>query len=152
MTPTARSGPSTWAQGLGYGGLLPFLGLALAIWFLPPLQQALAASALLAYSATILSFLGAIHWGLTMRDESSPNTGMLVWGVVPSLIAWVALLLPTASGLLLIAVFLGVCFAADRGVYPRFGLHAWLPMRLRLTGVASVCCVVSAIQITKVSL
>lgn len=142
-----RSSPSRWAQGLAYGGLIPFVGLALAMWFLAPIHHALAASALLSYSATIVSFLGAIHWGLTMRDASSPEAGMLAWGVTPSLMAWVALLLPTASGLLLVAALLWVCFAVDRAVYPRFGIRAWLPMRLLLTSVASLCCVAAAVQL-----
>jgi hypothetical protein len=123
------------------------VGLALAMWLLAPIYHALAASALLKYSATIASFLGAIHWGLTMRDASSPEAGMLAWGVTPSLIAWVALLLPTAPGLLLVAALLWVCFAIDRAVYPRFGMRAWLPMRLLLTAVASLCCVAAAVQL-----
>jgi len=127
------------------------VGLALAMGFLAPLHRALAASALLGYSATIASFLGAIHWGLTMRDASSPKDGMLAWGVMPSLMAWVALLLPTASGLLLVAALLWVCFAVDRAVYPRFGIRAWLPMRRLLTVVASLCCVAAAVQLTAVA-
>lgn len=146
MTQQAGS-PCAWALGLGYGGLLPFMGLALAIGFLPPTHHALAATALLAYSACILTFVGAIPWGLTMRDAAGPRTGMLVWGVVPSLVAWVALLLPTVWGLVLVATLLWACFAVDRVVYPRMGLRAWLPMRLRLTAVASVCCVVGAVRI-----
>lgn len=146
MTRATRSSPSAWAQGLGYGGLIPFVGLALAAWLLPATQQAWAASALLGYSASILSFLGAIHWGLTMRNATGQSTGMLLWGVVPSLMAWLALQLPVAAGLLLAAAFLWACFAADRVVYRRMEMHAWLPMRLLLTVVASVCCGASALR------
>lgn len=142
-----RSSPSGWARGLAYGGLIPFVGLTLAVWVLAPTHHALAASALLKYSATIVSFLGAIYWGLTMRDASSPEAGMLAWGVTPSLTAWVALLLPTASGLLLVAALLWACFAVDRAVYPRFGIRAWLPMRLLLTVVASLSCVAAAVRL-----
>ncbi len=63
------AGPSPWAQRLGYGGLVPFVGLAAAVWLAPPGDWPLASMALLAYGATIASFLGAIHWGgLVMRD------------------------------------------------------------------------------------
>ena len=144
----SRNSPSRWAQGLAYGGLIPFVGLALATWFLAPNYHALTASALLGYSATIVSFLGAIHWGLTMRDASSPHAGMLAWGVIPSLVAWVALLLPAASGLLLVAALLWACFAVDRAVYPRYGIRAWLPMRRLLTGVASLSCVAAAVRLS----
>jgi len=146
MTQSARSSPSVWAQGLGYGGLIPFVGLALGVWFLVPAEQAWAASSLLAYGATILSFLGAIHWGLTMRDGAGASNGLLVWGVVPSLVAWLALLLPVATGLLLLAAALWLCFAVDRTVYTRMGLRGWLPMRLLLTVVASACCIAGALR------
>jgi hypothetical protein len=151
MSLPAFNSPSAWAQGLGYGGLLPFVGLALGAWLLAPGQQALAAQALLGYSASILSFLGAIHWGLTMRNPAGQSAGLLVWGVVPSLVAWLALLLPVSTGLLLIAALLWVCFVTDRAVYPRMGLRAWLPMRLLLTVVASACCIVTALRQTGVA-
>jgi hypothetical protein len=140
--------PSSWAKVFGYGGLIPFVGLALAMSLMDPTHQTFIASALLAYSATIVSFLGAIHWGLTMRDASCPKTAMLTWGVVPSLVAWVALLLPTVHGLLLMAIMLWLCFAVDRAVYPQFGIKAWLPMRLMLTLLASLSCVATTAQLT----
>lgn len=151
MNTSKHSTPPARAQTLGYGGLIPFAGLAWGVWFWPA-HQAVAACALVGYSATIVSFLGAIHWGLTMRDTNGPSTGMLLWGVVPSLLAWVALLLPAASGLLLTAAALWACFAVDRVVYTRLGLCAWLPMRLRLSAVASACCMVSAAQLAGVAL
>lgn len=147
MNLARSSTPSIWAQCLGYGGLIPFVGLTLVIWFWPA-HQANAAIALLGYSATIASFLGAIHWGLTMRDPQGQSRSLLVWGVIPSLLAWVALMLPAAIGLLLIAALLWACFAVDRTVYTRSGLRAWLPMRLLLSSVASVCCVGSAVRVT----
>ncbi|MBC7620038.1 MAG: DUF3429 domain-containing protein [Candidatus Saccharibacteria bacterium] len=147
MSPAKHSTPSNWAQGLGYGGLIPFVGLALAVW-LWPMHQAKAASALLGYGATIASFLGAIHWGLTMRDPQGQSTSVLAWGVIPSLMAWGALMLPADRGLLLIALLLWACFAVDRVVYIRCSLRAWLPMRLLLTTVASLSCIAGAIALT----
>lgn len=147
MSHVNRSSPSVSAQALGYGGLIPFVGLALSVWSMPA-HQAVAASALLAYCATIVSFLGAIHWGLTMRDATGQSTRMLVWGVIPSLLAWVALLLPVATGMVLLAVLLWTCFAVDRRTYPRLGLRAWLPMRLLLTTIASLSCIATAVRLT----
>jgi hypothetical protein len=149
MSPAARSAPSRTAQALGYGGLTPFVGLALAGWLLPA-HQTIAATALLAYSATIVSFLGAIHWGLTMQDAQGQSASVLVWGVFPCLLAWVALMLPVTSGLVLIAVLLWVCFGVDRVVYIRFGLRAWVPMRLLLSTVASVCCIATAAHLSEI--
>ncbi|MBP6719426.1 MAG: DUF3429 domain-containing protein [Rhodoferax sp.] len=138
MTPiTASSLPLTpWAARLGYAGLLPFVSLAAAAWLAPAVYRAHAAFALLAYGATIASFLGAIHWGLAMRGPLAPRPGPLVWGVFPSLVAWLALLLPVSQGLFTIALLLVICLVVDRGSYPVYGLSDWLPMRWRLTGVA----------------
>jgi hypothetical protein len=136
--------PPRIAQSLGYGGLLPFVGLTGAALWLGPVDGVRIAAALLAYSASILSFMGAIHWGLALRDNAAPNTKLFLWGVVPSLVAWVALLLGTAPGLWLVALGLWACFAVDRTVYPRFGLRSWLPMRLALTLVATLVCALTA--------
>lgn len=125
-----------WAARLGYAGLLPFVTLAAAAWLAPAAYRAHVAVALLAYGATIASFLGAIHWGLALRGPAAPEPGPLVWGVFPSLVAWVALLLPLSQGLVTLALLLCICLAVDRGSYPAYGLSPWLAMRWRLTGVA----------------
>jgi Protein of unknown function (DUF3429) len=140
----ATPGPSLWARRLGTAGLIPFVSLAAALWLAPPGDWPRAQMALLAYGATIASFLGALHWGLVMREGPAQPVPSLLWGVVPSLLGWVALLLAPALGLLLIAALLWACFAVDRVVYPRYQVQAWLPLRLRLTLVASISCVVAA--------
>ena len=146
MTATTHKSPSPWAQGLGYSGLIPFVGLALAIWLLEPINRLRSVTALLAYGASILSFLGAIHWGLLMCNTTSPQSKkLLVWGVIPSLLAWIALLLDPIAGLYLVAAGLWSCFAVDRVVYSRVGVQMWLPMRLILTMVASLSCIAGAI-------
>ena len=139
-TPT-REAPAQlgWAARLGYAGLLPFVALAVAAWMAPPTYRAQAAHALLAYGATIASFLGAIHWGLAMREPLTPQPGRFVWGVFPSLVAWAALLLPLSQGLVTLALLLGICLAVDRRSYLVFGLEGWLTIRLTLTLVAVVC-------------
>lgn len=138
------AGPSLWARWLGFGGLIPFVSLAAALWVVPLGDWPRASESLLGYGATISSFLGAIHWGLAMRAEPVQPVASLLWGVVPSLLGWMALMLGHAPGLLLMAALLWTCFAMDRILYPRYRLQAWLPMRLRLTLVASVSCVVGA--------
>ena len=64
------------------------------------------ASVQVTYGVVILTFLGAVHWGVAM---ASPLTGPLatklaseayVYSVIPSLLAWpVALMEPGESGL-----------------------------------------------------
>ena len=136
--------PSRAAWLLGYGGLVPFVGLGAAVWLLEGARQTQALYALLAYGAVILSFLGAIHWGLAMRDLRAPSASSLSWGVIPGLLAWAALLCGTAIGMGLLAAGFWICFAVDSRVYPRFGLRAWLGMRLILTSLASLTCLAAA--------
>ncbi len=134
-----EAGPPPWARRLGLGGLVPFVGLAAVLWMAGPPGTVLASRALLGYGATIASFLGGVHWGLAMHGRPGPPAALL-WGVVPGLLAWAALLAGGAPGLLAMAALLWVCLAADRMLYPRYGLRAWLPLRLWLTLVASLGC------------
>jgi len=127
------------AKVLGYAGLIPFVGLTALLQIVDVVHQPSVVFALQAYGATILSFLGALHWGLTMGDEQ-PSQGMLLWGVAPSLLAWASLLVPPHLGLWSMAAALWACYAVDFKTYVRLGLTHWLPMRLILTAVASMCC------------
>jgi hypothetical protein len=142
------STPSRRALVLGYAGLLPFALLAWAALGAVSPWNARAATALMAYGASILSFMGAIHWGLAMGSSAGGARGslnaQLLWGVIPSLLAWVAMLLPVAGGLGLIGAGLWACFAVDRKVYPAYGLQGWLHLRLMLTLGATACCVLVA--------
>ena len=129
------------AHLLGHAGLLPFVASAALVWWLPPEAAARVVAALLAYAALILSFLGGIHWGIGFRDGGS---WPFVWGVMPSLGAWPALLLPNRAGLVLLGVLLLLCYGVDRLRYPRHDMAAWLPLRLRLSGVAALSCFTGA--------
>lgn len=133
---------------LGYGGLIPFVGLAAAALTVGTLAGIDCRHALIAYGAVILSFVGALHWGFAMTQTTLPTderTAAWLWSVVPALLGWTALLLPTrAAALLLIAGFL-VHYARDRHLTPLASLPAWyLPLRLRLTAVACLCVLAGA--------
>ena len=140
---TAATAPSPHALRLGYAGLLPFVAGAALIWIVRADAHPYVAAALSAYAAVILSFLGGIHWGLGMR-ASAAAPSLFGWGVVPSLIAWVAVVMPPYAGLVVQGVALIGCYAVDRRVYPQHGAAAWLTLRFRLTGVASLSCFVGA--------
>ena len=140
---TAAIAPSPHALRLGYAGLLPFVAGAALIWIVRADAHPYVAAALSAYAAVILSFLGGIHWGLGMR-ASAAAPSLFGWGVVPSLIAWVAVVMPPYAGLVVQGVALIACYAVDRRVYPQHGAAAWLTLRFRLTGVASLSCFIGA--------
>ena len=139
---SSRPPPLAWMLGLA--GLLPFLVGAALQWFSPPGWRMLAASALLTYGAVIVSFLGGIHWGLAMRSGAPPSA-RLVWGVVPSLLGWLAVLLDSPWGQAVLVLSLLSCFAVDRVSYRGLGLQAWLPLRALLTTVASLSVAVGGV-------
>ncbi len=135
---------SPTAFQLGLSGLIPFITLAGLSFAVEASYKNIVVFSLLAYGASICSFLGAIHWGLTMRD-TTPNKLYLLWGVIPSLIGWVSLMIKPELGLLLIASLLWICLLIDSKIYPKYSLEQWLPMRLILTIIASLTCLVVAI-------
>ena len=57
---------------------------AALVWLLQPESRPVAATALSAYAAVIVSFLGGIHWGIGFPD-GMPR--LFLWGVLPSLVA-----------------------------------------------------------------
>jgi hypothetical protein len=132
------------ARPLGFAGLVPFAGLAV----LSLAGVAWAPAAIAAYGATILAFLGAVHWGFALRalpGEDFAAAPRFVLGVLPSLVAWVALLLPLPAGLWLLA--LGILAtavvetaAARRGLVPA----GYLRLRWWLSAGAAASLVASA--------
>jgi Protein of unknown function (DUF3429) len=133
---------STATRALGWGGLLPFLGGALAVVLAPPTWHDTALRALVAYGAVIVSFLGGIHWG---SPTGAAHDAARLWGVVPSLLAWPLLLVPSSRWALIgVAVSLALCWAVDRARFPAMGLAALLPLRTLLSGVAILSCLVAA--------
>ncbi|MDH4390325.1 MAG: DUF3429 domain-containing protein [Aquabacterium sp.] len=132
------------ARWLGHAGLIPFGIGALLVWVgLAPDQHDFVTFAMSAYAALIVSFLGGIHWGLAFR-HTAPPASLFVWGVVPSLVAWMAVLMPPRAGLVLHGVMLVVCYLVDRRVYPGQGVAHWLTLRFRLSAVAGFSCFLAA--------
>ncbi len=141
------SSPPAWANLLGYAGLIPFVVLSAAFFWPERVSHEFIGQALSSYAVAIISFLGAIHWGLEMRDTQSPtaNPTAWIWGVTPSLLAWIATLLALPFNLLGMAVLLWLCYRVDQKRYPYYQLQSWLPMRFRLTLVASIACMASLV-------
>ena len=132
---------------LAYAGLTPFIALSVLLWLIDPDLHPFVALALTGYGASIVSFLGGIHWGIGFRNTSRMHNAPLFnfgWGVVPSLLAWLAITMPAFAGLPLLALILGLCYAVDRKTYPEAGLEEWRPMRLHLTVVAALSCLMGA--------
>jgi len=104
---------------IGYCGLIPFVGLS--IWYAMTTnspQAGFVLSALLAYAAIILSFVGAIHWGRSLHEPHMVKSNLLqLISVIPTLLGWVALLVPPQAGLMILIVSFVLIYLFDRFQY-----------------------------------
>jgi hypothetical protein len=132
------------ARLLGFAGLIPFVVAAAVLFAGPARLEALALRSLLAYGAIILSFMGAVHWGLAMTSSRDDAIAQLSLSVLPALLGWVALLLPAvAACLFLLAGFAGL-YWFDLRAAPRGAVPDWYPaLRLPLTTGVMLCLAVA---------
>lgn len=143
MTAPRTNPTAVVATGLGHLAVLPFVAGAALVWLVDGSLRPIASQALSAYAAVVVSFIGAIHWGLAFSQQA-PAARLFYWGVVPSLVACAALLLEPKVGLVVHAAMLVACYGVDRKVYVKEDVGAWLPLRLRLTICATLSCLVGA--------
>ena len=84
----------------GLLGVLPFWGLALSTHLSSGLDPLLALMALIMYGAVILSFVGALWWGMAVHAPSTaPRSAMFIWSVMPALIGWASIMTEPSIGL-----------------------------------------------------
>lgn len=144
---------------ISYAGLIPFIVLSGLIQFVASPWDFWAANSLLLYSASITSFVGALHWGpllMPQTDQTSDNfwrvKGAWIWGVIPSLLAWVALHLSFSYGYFVIAATLVATLLVDRSQFRHLikdqaYLADFLKMRTIITVIASVSLVWAGLAI-----
>lgn len=130
---------------LGAAGLLPFLALAI----LPHthFENLISESALGAYGAVILSFLGGILWGTSLKcvDSSSETSLLLIVGVIASLVGWGALLLPQSVGLVTLALGFLALLAFDCIRYRAGRIPPWyFKLRVSLTSLVVATLMIAA--------
>lgn len=140
-----RSVP-TLVKALGFGGALPFWAFSPAV--APSLPLDLLDASLITnagllqvgYGATIISFLGGVHWGLAMTSIT-PVTMMgqrYLWSVLPCLMAWPTVAMPIGQGAGIQAALLGLVYVVDAGWARRGSLPPWyMSLRLPLTVLAA---------------
>jgi hypothetical protein len=136
MSVEAAQALPAWARPLGYGGLVPFVACALVMLAVPEDgTRDLAGRALLGYGAVILSFLGGVHWGLVLRGAAPQRAGgLMAAGVVPSLVGWVALLLPFEQATAVLVAAFGLFWLYEHRVLGTAVLPAdYLALRRWLT-------------------
>ena len=148
---------------LGLAGAIPFVALAAPLapalgGYVPkslfPVERRAEAQA--SYGAAIVSFLGGMHWGFAgagfARAGAVAGAGAsaaakealllagpvrFAWSVVPSLLAWPALMCATPYSLVAVAAALATTLAADAAFAAKRLMPRWLmPLRFGLTGIA----------------
>ena len=125
------------ARLLGFGGLLPFMFLAAATMMGLRTPFAPAPALLIGYGAIILSFVGALHWGVQLQ-ETPAKSGRYLWSVMPALIGWLALMLPAVSAALCLIIGLILCWLYDWRVITQ---KEWPPFMLSLrTILTAIAC------------
>jgi len=119
---------------LGYFGLIPFVLFGFGVWLIPDAFLQTAANFLITYSACILTFMGAIHWGVAMKDRA--HSMQLALSIVPAIVAWLSLnIVSPWSYSILIVSFVVLCIADGMAVKKRL-VPAWYPkLRIPLTGM-----------------
>ena len=142
ITPDSDAGQLI--ERLGYAGLIPFVVLAFFMWIVSEEAHPFVAIALSAYGATIASFLGGIHRGIGLRHKAPQRKIHMVWGIIPPLLSWIAVIMPAYAGLPLLAGLLISCYLVDRKTWPEAGLRDWMTMRFRLTVVSTFACLLGA--------
>lgn len=169
---TARLPPL--ALLLGLGGLVPFLACGLGsvtAGGAVPADRALLA--LIEYAAIILSFLGAVHWGLALAEpraaegvagrdgagrggagRGGAERARLALGVLPALIGWAALRVSVAAAPAIALALLIAGFLATTAVEARAAGDGLVPagyMRMRWGLTLVVVLVLALVLLSRVS-
>jgi hypothetical protein len=119
---------------------MPFWGFAMATVVDTGVDPVLALMALIMYGAVILSFVGALWWGMAVHaPASAPRATMFVWSVVPALVGWASTLTTPETGLRVLMAGLALQWLLDsmlRRKLPELMLGWVFRLRTMLTGGA----------------
>jgi hypothetical protein len=127
---------------LTVAGIIPFLLCGLGAVAANDVTSQPAVLVLIGYGAAVLSFLGGVHWGLTLATEDDPaERPRLALGVVPGLMGWGALAAslyskaPIFGLLLLILAFILTVVVEWRGHRREWLPAGYIGMRVAATAI-----------------
>ena len=132
--------PTTSIKILSYGGLVPFLITLAGIIFSSADSRVFFINAFIAYSAVILAFIGAVHWGLIIKNDNASNRStLLAISVLPALIGWVAMSFPAVLALVIFAFAYPAVFIYERFTNLSVLLPEWyMLIRVQLTLLVTI--------------
>lgn len=141
---TSRFQKTAWI--LAFAGLIPFVLIPVTMLFINQ-DNALVAPAFnffRTYSAIILSFLGGVRWGYSLRNEiDEPENFILTISVLPALVAWATLLMPQNYNVMTLMILL-LAFCAH-GAWDSLSASAdklpkWFSkLRVTITLIVALC-------------
>ena len=149
--PVGKTEAPDLANLMGFGGLIPFfLCAGVAHSGVSPWNM-LAFMACGIYGGIILSFIGAVHWGLAMQDGRPQR--YFVWSVMPAIYAW-PMVVTLDAELTLLALIPGflIAWGVDYRAWEAGLLPGWY-MRLRhiLTLGATLAMAAASLAVTSYS-
>lgn len=99
---------NTSAEIVSYAGLAPLVLCLLGIALLPDFAaRELAQRITIAYSAAVLAFIGAVHWGLALAGFLAWSPARIAGSILPAIAGTAAAVLGGQRGLVLLVVGFG---------------------------------------------
>lgn len=145
MQPLADNPVPAFARGLGWAGLLPFIGLCLLI-YLQPHHELLWGDVLSSYALAIICFLVGVWWGLALIRRSA--AALVLSNAVVILAFFGHVLLAVKSFLILCAVLFPATTLIER-LLPLFRPQPtyYARLRMQLTVVATMALLLAAYRL-----
>ncbi|TQV78927.1 DUF3429 domain-containing protein [Exilibacterium tricleocarpae] len=117
---------------LGYAGLIPFVAIATAIWWLPESRQQ-AGYVFVTYSVVILSFVAGALWGQLSQSNVQNSRLLFLLTNVLALVGWgVLFVYPLLALILLSFGYIGIYVIESQWMASTY-TKGYLTLRLRLT-------------------
>ena len=127
---------------LTMGGLIPFIFLSLGIWFFNDVLKSIALYYLLNYSVIIITFLGAIYWGVAM-EKGEKNFKPYVISIIPALLCWFVFMGFFSNYILILIFFIFAFFSMYlvdvKNVRSNFFPTWYLPLRKIVSVIVLLC-------------
>ena len=136
------------AKALGYGGTIPFV--VLAVCSVAGIELSAVGiddikGKLPGYGAVIISFIGAVHWGIAMQSAPAKQNTLFVYSVIPALVAWMWLFFNVRIALFGMAITIVAMLFIDRFLLAGIAPQGYLKMRVHLTVIVALCLLLAAI-------
>ena len=121
----------------------------MVVWPPGPNWQAFATEGLGLYAVTILTFVGAVSWGIALADpqlNDDQRARLLYFSVLPSLVTWLVWMTLVGSAQLMAFTALTlIVFLVDRMHGRALGWPAaWLRLRQHLSLTVGLCLLLAA--------